>query len=101
MHGDLPDMLHCRLIAFPPDKQVGRIRGTALKLWAKGTDRHADYYRGQVTEAIEKKLARIGVPEDEQDEMIGAFWRAVELEVARLAYLGRRSDMPRRPDDAA
>lgn len=92
--GDLPLLTrqppNCQLLAFPLNRQVGKVRDVARKLLDKSTDRHADYYRGQVTDALMKRLTKIGIPEHLQDEQIGVFWSAVELELARLSYRGQR-----------
>ncbi len=80
----------CLVITFPLVKQTGKIRDVAAKLLDKRTDRHADYYRSQVSDALIRRLCRLSISEREQDEQIGAFWRAVELEVARLTYRGQR-----------
>ena len=34
---------------FPLDKRIGKIRSTATKMLAKTTDRHAAFYREQVS----------------------------------------------------
>ena len=78
------------VIAFPLAKQREKVSETARKLLSKTTDRHADYYRGQVTEALEKRLHRLGIPDHVIDEQVGAFWTAVEWEMARLTYRGQR-----------
>lgn len=76
----------CAFIAFPLDKQVGKVRKVARKLLTKTTDRHEDQYRGQVADALIRRFQKLGVSEIEQDEQIGRFWSAVELEVMRLSY---------------
>jgi hypothetical protein len=78
------------VIAFPLAKQGERVSETARKLLAKTTVKHADYYRGQVTDAIVKRLLRLGIPDHLIDEQVGAFWTAVEWEMARLTYRGQR-----------
>lgn len=78
------------VIAFPLERQRGKVTETARKLLAKSTDKHADFYRGQVTEALEKRLLRMGISDHLIDEQIGAFWTAVEWEMARLTYRGQR-----------
>ncbi|TXH81191.1 MAG: hypothetical protein E6Q77_08660 [Rhizobium sp.] len=76
----------CRVLTFPMASRVGKIRDVASKMLDKATDRHADYYRKQVTEALIAQLDRIGVPEHEQDEQLGAFWHAVQNEMIRQCY---------------
>lgn len=74
------------IIAFPLDQRVGKIRDVARKLMTKTTDRHADHYCSQVTEALRLHLEKIGLDEHHQDEQIGAFWSKVDVELARLSF---------------
>ncbi len=93
-HADLPLFAWqppCKVIPFPMAARVGKIRDTAAKMLDKATDRHADYYRRQVTEAIIAQLDRLGIPEHEQDEQLGAFWQEVQNEMIRQCY-GRVAD---------
>ena len=76
----------CKVIPFPMTNRVGKIRDVASKMLDKATDRHADYYRRQVTEALIAQLDRIGVPEHEQNEQFGAFWQEVQNEMIRQCY---------------
>lgn len=80
----------CRVIAFPLIHRVGKIRDVASKMLAKSTDRHAESYRDQVTTGLLGHLARLGMPEHERDEQLGAFWTAVDIEIIRLTYRGSR-----------
>ncbi|UDL87041.1 DUF6074 family protein [Mesorhizobium sp. PAMC28654] len=77
-----------KVIVFPMIKRVGKIRTTAANMLAKSTDRHAEFYRDQVTTALLKQMAKAGILEAEQDEQLGAFWSAVQVEIIRLAYRG-------------
>jgi hypothetical protein len=74
----------CQVIAFPLTRRVAKVRDVAAKIMDKATDRQAEAYRNQVADTLFRRLARIGVPEDEQDEQVGAFFTAVELELSRL-----------------
>ncbi|MGR9349952.1 DUF6074 family protein [Rhizobium leguminosarum] len=85
----------CKVMAFPMVARVGKIRDVARKLASKTTDRHADYYCSQVTEALRLHLEKIGLAEAQQDEQIGAFWAKVDQEVVRLTYRGTGSNDPR------
>lgn len=76
----------CKMIVFPMSNRVGRIRDVAMKMLDKQTQRSTDHYYRQVTEAMEKQLSRVGLPEVEIDEQIGAFWVAVDQEMTRLSY---------------
>lgn len=75
----------CQMLAFPLNKQVGKIRNVAHKLSNKATDKHAAYYRIQVDEALRSHLAKASVAPDEQARQITAFWSAVRNEMQRLA----------------
>ncbi|CAN7248698.1 DUF6074 family protein [Phyllobacterium sp. LjRoot231] len=74
----------CQIIAFPLTKRVAKVRDVAAKLMEKATDRQAEAYRNQIADMLFRHLDRIGIPEDEQDEQVGAFFTAVELELSRL-----------------
>ncbi|PSH66929.1 DUF6074 family protein [Phyllobacterium sophorae] len=74
----------CQIIVFPLTKRAAKIRDVAAKIMDKTTDRQAEAYRNQAAESLFRHLAKIGVPEDEQDEQVGAFFTAVELELSRL-----------------
>lgn len=80
-----------RILTFPLKKRVGKIRAVAEKMLAKPTERAAEAYRNQVTDALLRQLARTGVPEAEQDEELGAFWEAVRVEILRRCYANRDS----------
>ncbi|MEK1891328.1 MAG: DUF6074 family protein [Phyllobacterium sp.] len=82
----------CRIIAFPLTKRVAKIREVAARIMEKSSDRQAGAYRNQVAETLFRHLAKIGVAEEEQDEQVGAFFTAVELELARLAYFNDAND---------
>lgn len=74
----------CRIIAFPMVKRVRKIRETAVKWLEKPTERSADHYERQVTEAMEMGLKKLGLPDSEVGEQIAAFWSAVDREARRL-----------------
>lgn len=80
----------CKLIAFPLDRRVGKIRDVAIKLMDKSTERHANSYRLQVSEALAVHLSKLGLSEDEQAVQISVFFKKVQDEVARLTYRGSR-----------
>lgn len=73
----------CQIVVFPLTRRVGRIREVAESYVSK-SDKAAAHYLSQVTGGLFAQLNRIGVPEDQQDEMLGAFVDALEREVARL-----------------
>ncbi|TBZ00227.1 DUF6074 family protein [Rhizobium leguminosarum] len=74
----------CRIIPFPMVKRVRKIRETAMKWLEKPTERSADHYERQVTEAMETGLKKLGLPDSEVDEQIAAFWSAVDREARRI-----------------
>jgi hypothetical protein len=74
----------CQIIAFPLTNRVAKVRDVAAKIMEKATDRQAEAYRNQVADTLFRHLAKFGVPEDDQDEEVGAFFTAVELELSRL-----------------
>ncbi|MBZ9654423.1 DUF6074 family protein [Phyllobacterium lublinensis] len=74
----------CHVIPFPLTRRVAKVRDVAARIMEKATDRQAGAYRNQVAETLFRYLDKIGVPEDEQDEQVGAFFTAVELELSRL-----------------
>ena len=73
---------------FPLDKRIGKIRSTATKMLAKTTDRHAEFYREQVTEALSAHLKKIGADEIECSMQLSAFWRGVQAEMIARTYHG-------------
>lgn len=83
-----------KLIVFPLTARIGKVRHMAVKMPATTTDRHAEYYRKQVTEALLQQLDRFGIPEAEQDEQLGAFWCEVRGEVGRQSYARMHSSDP-------
>ena len=82
----------CQIIAFPLTRRAARIRDVAARIMEKTSDRQANAYRNQVAETFFRHLDKIGIAEDEQDEQVGAFFTAVELEIARLSYLNGIND---------
>lgn len=98
MTGDRPTLFDwrpppapaCSVIPFPLVRRRGKIRDVAQKLLTKTTDRHVESYQQQVSDALLNHLDRLGVAEHDQDEQLRAFWSAVEIEVTRLTYRGRR-----------
>lgn len=87
-HTDLPLISwkppECRIIPFPMVKRVRKIRETAMKWLEKPTERSADHYERQVTEAMEASLKKLGLPDLEMAEQVTAFWSAVDREARRI-----------------
>ncbi len=80
----------CEMFSFPLARQKAKIHDVAAKLLKKKTRRHANAYRSQISDALTGDLGRLKFSQIEQNRMIGAFWRAVELEMARLRCRGQR-----------
>ncbi len=99
MHSDLPLFSWqpiCIVISFPLARRMGKVRDVAAKMLDKTTERHADQYRAQVTEAFVKQMARSGINQAVQAAEIEAFWAKVHEEMVRLTYQRRgRSPDPR------
>lgn len=69
------------ILAFPPSRRVSLVRGTARVLATRRTAADADRHRFKVSEALFSELARLGLDEYAQDEAVGAFFDAVEMEM--------------------
>jgi hypothetical protein len=76
----------CILIPFPLAKRVGKVRDVAGKMLATRTERQADHYRSQISEAMIYKLRGIGTPDDLIADQLVAFWHQVNLEMAKLSH---------------
>lgn len=66
------------MVAFPLDRRVGEIRRAARTLATVTCVDLADAYRHDVAERFFAELAAVGLPEERQDEMVGAFFAAVD-----------------------
>lgn len=75
-----------QFIAFPLDKRIGKIRDVAGKMLATKTERQADHYRGQVSEALMHRLRTIGIPDEVIADQLAAFWSRVNAEMLRRSY---------------
>lgn len=99
MHSDLPLFSWqpvCIVISFPLARRTGKVRDVAAKMLDKTTERHAEQYRSQVTEAFQKQMSRSGVDRALQSAEIESFWAKVHEEMVRLTYQRRgRSPNPR------
>lgn len=69
------------LLVFPLRNRLGKIRATAQKMMAKTTDRHAAYYRDQVTGPLSAHLEKLGLSESERERELATFWHAVQSEI--------------------
>jgi hypothetical protein len=75
--------MSCQIIPFPMTKRLATVREVAATLKGKN-GRHAEAYRNRIADGLFEHLARIGLSEDEQDEEVGAFFSAVELEMFQM-----------------
>lgn len=72
------------IIPFPVTARVRKIRDTALKLLERPTLKSAEHYRGQVLEPMKASFLRIGLSDKEADEQTRVFWKAVQVEAAKI-----------------
>lgn len=80
----------CRLIAFPPQKRIGKIRDVARKWRAQRTHKLADKYAAQIDSDLRSYLHRIGTSPAEIDRLACEFWQAVQAEIFRLGSSAAR-----------
>lgn len=73
----------CRLITFPPGKQVGIIRQVAAKWLGQGSSKQADAYAIQVDDEIQERFSLLGILPGERKRLSEEFWNAVRAEIAR------------------
>ncbi|TIW48447.1 MAG: hypothetical protein E5V61_04760 [Mesorhizobium sp.] len=73
----------CRLISFPPEKQVGRIREVARTWLCHRSSREADEYAIQVDDELQDRLSQLGILPDQRKHLSEEFWKAVRAEIVR------------------
>lgn len=73
--------LESQLIPFPMINRIGKIREVAAKIRCQKTRGHADYYRKQVTRALDRHLGKIHLSPAERDAQVRVFWQQVEREL--------------------
>lgn len=74
----------CKVLVFPLDARVGKVRHTASLLYKKhGED--AELYWKQVIAANRKHLIRIGLTAEQQHEQLSGFSGAVQQELNSIA----------------
>ena len=75
-----------KVLVFPLDARIGKVRHTASLLYKKhGED--AELYWKQVIAANRKHLIRIGLTAEQQHEQLLGFSRAVQQELNSIATL--------------
>lgn len=73
-----------KVLVFPLDARIGKVRRTASLLFKKqGED--ADLYWKQVIAANRKHLIRIGLTDEQQHVQLSGFSRAVQQELNSIA----------------
>lgn len=75
--------LENQLIPFPMINRVGKIREVAAKIRSQKTRGHVDYYRKQVTSALDRHLEKIHLSPAEREAQVRVFWQQVERELLR------------------
>jgi hypothetical protein len=68
-----------RVVVFPLWRRVDEVRRVAMNLAVVAGTEEADDYRFEVADRLFSELAAIGVPELDQDELVGAFFHQVDL----------------------
>lgn len=77
----------CKVLVFPLDARIGKVRHTASLLNKKhGED--AELYWKQVIAANRKHLARIGLSSEQQHKQLFGFFNAVQQELNLIALSG-------------
>lgn len=78
----------CRMIPFPCDRRIGKVRRTAEILSTKNGDAASAYWR-QVVNTLARQLDAAGVHETERDRQCRLFFEAVQGELRRLTCRDR------------
>ncbi|KRB13947.1 hypothetical protein ASD99_14855 [Mesorhizobium sp. Root695] len=73
----------CRLITFPPGKQLGKIRETAQRWLGHRSSKQADAYAIQVDDDLQDRFSQLGILPIERQRLSEEFWNAVRAEIAR------------------
>lgn len=69
-----------KVLVFPLDARIGKVRHTASLLYKKNCE-DAELYWKQVLAANRKHLTRIGLTADQQQQEISNFFNAVQREL--------------------
>ncbi|MCV0397446.1 MAG: DUF6074 family protein [Rhizobiaceae bacterium] len=67
-----------QVVAFPPVRRIAAIRATARAIFGQPTPERQDRIRHHVAGRLFAELGAAGLPEDQQDEKVGAFFHAVD-----------------------
>lgn len=74
----------CRLIAFPPNRQLGRIREVARHWLCQSNSQDADTYAIAVDDALQDRFTLLNILPDERQRLSEAFWNEVRAEIYRV-----------------
>lgn len=74
----------CRMLKFPFDRRVGRIRDVAQKWIAKPRAADKRGYETIVAKATRGSLERAGFTDDQIDAELVRFWNEVQAELNRI-----------------
>jgi Family of unknown function (DUF6074) len=89
-----PDAVH-GIVLFPLGARAGKIRDVAHKLASKTTDRHAECYISQVTQALCAQMTKVGISALHQEQQISAFWQKVRNEKTKIHFQNANNQNPK------
>lgn len=72
-----------KVLVFPLTRRIGRIRHVAEKLSAKHGFMAETYWK-QTVSTLRNQMERVGIPEDEIEAELRAFFFAVQSELTRM-----------------
>ncbi|APH73566.1 DUF6074 family protein [Aquibium oceanicum] len=75
------ETVECRINVFPLWRRTAEVRRAATTLAVIADTDDADDFRHALARQYFAELADFGLSEDEQDELVGAFFHQVELEL--------------------
>lgn len=78
-----------KVLVFPLQRRVGRVRHVASKLLDKQGELANTYWR-QIVTSLTSQMERAGISEAEIDRELKSFFDAVQSEMARLTYRGQQ-----------
>ncbi|MEX0404254.1 DUF6074 family protein [Aquibium sp. LZ166] len=80
------ETVECRINIFPLWRRTAEVRRAAMTLAVIADTDEADDYRHALARRFFAELAGFGLGEDEQDELVGAFFHQVELELEVMFF---------------
>ena len=79
-----------KVLLLPLTRRIGKVRHTA-ELMSRKHGEDGDLYSKQVLAGLRRHFDRLGVPAEEADPQIVAFFEAVQDEMNRIAFEGPHS----------